>query len=73
MRKEIYTCDGCGKQKGEVNHWYVLMRGTKYAQLLGIGPFDLVLEDASVESQKSAQHLCGQECLLKMVARNLPK
>lgn len=22
MKSEIYKCDGCGKVKGEVNHWY---------------------------------------------------
>ena len=72
MKEEIYTCDGCGKQKGETNHWYVLLRGTEFRQLLGIGPFDLVMKQAALDKE-SALHLCGEECLLKMVARNLPK
>lgn len=56
-KTEIFTCDVCGRQKGEVNHWYML-------SIMG-GEFILSAWDA--DKKHAHKHLCGQECVIKAV------
>lgn len=71
MKEIIYKCDGCGKQKGEVNHWYAVTLATdpERASSLGISTLTVAVKNPEL----AWEHFCGEECLLRMVARNLPK
>jgi hypothetical protein len=52
------TCDVCGKQKGEVNHWY----------LSSVDGGTLHLDKWDDDSAAAAgNHLCGQDCVVKAV------
>lgn len=65
MKEEIYKCDGCGKIRGQANHWF--------AAHVADDLFVLVSFEESKKRPGPWEHFCGEECLLKMVARNLPK
>lgn len=54
---QAVTCDACGKQKGEVNHWFYLLPASN---------FHLSVWDAGADAL-GAQHLCGAECVIKAV------
>jgi hypothetical protein len=59
---EKFICDQCGKEKGQVNHWYVAW--------LTIG--DHFLEIAPWPTSQhfpGAAHLCGQNCASILLAR----
>jgi hypothetical protein len=68
---ETFNCDVCGKQKGNVDHWWLVWiepyRPHEQAaerQLLKIYPWEnMSAHDADVK------HLCGQACLQKLVER----
>jgi len=69
MKIDTYKCDVCGKQKGDVNHWWVLWTRGKNPTF----QIALELRTWNEESLKGAVwadkhfHLCGQECVLKQV------
>jgi hypothetical protein len=80
MKEEIYKCDGCGKQKGSVNHWYAVcvdksgMVLTTLDNSAHLRPIvEVAAEVPKYYWRSHWEHFCGEECLLKMVARNLPK
>ncbi len=54
--QEVFTCDSCGKQKGEVNHRFMVNDFESFMVL----PFN----DRLAKYYKSA---CGRECLNKML------
>ena len=61
--KKTWTCDQCGRVKGETNHWFAIR-----AQGTGI-PVIPVLKlirfmDASVDDI----HLCGEGCVIARVS-----
>ena len=55
---ETVTCDVCGKQKGQVNHWWMYAFGGY--QRMEIKPWN----DSSADAWK---HACGQGCVMKAV------
>lgn len=55
-------CDGCGKIKGETNHWYAI---NKVENKLVIMPY-------TENRAKRYPVLCGQECLVKSISEALP-
>ena len=68
---ETFNCDICGKQKGNVDHWW-LAWSEPYSphdqaprhQMLKIYPWEnMTAHDANTK------HLCGQACLQKLVDR----
>ena len=67
-----YTCDCCGKLKGETNHWFIFRLDLTSApgaqNRIVITPFD----DHIIEPD-NANHLCGRECVQKIVEQNLEK
>lgn len=70
MKKEIYTCDGCAKEKGLGNHWYaVRLSGPTRERPQQIE----ILSFVAASGRDGFEHFCGEECLMRMVARNLPK
>lgn len=54
--KTIITCDVCGKQKGDVNHWWLVWASR---QGMWIEPFRLI------EADSQPKHICGQECAIR--------
>lgn len=62
MKVETYKCDVCGKQKGDVNHWW----------LVWMTPFAFTVRpwgDDQVE--RTSIHLCGNECVQRKVSEFL--
>jgi hypothetical protein len=54
-----YICDGCGKVKGEANHWF--------AALIWDSAF-WIRTWADRDKLDSPQHFCGAECVQKRVS-----
>ena len=56
--QQTYSCDVCGKVRGEMNHWWLVSGfGPEDITLLGIQPWD------SAEAALAEAHLCGEKCL----------
>lgn len=62
-RRESFTCDICGKEKQDVNHWFVFNDAAYSGDELGIAVFQWH------EPLSGYQHLCGQECVIKAVSK----
>ena len=68
---ETFNCDICGKQKSNINHWWLIWTepysphpAAPTRNLLKIYPWEnMAAHDATVK------HLCGQACLQKFVDR----
>jgi hypothetical protein len=69
---ETFHCEICGKQKGNVDHWWLAWTenyrppydGAPIKPILKIYPWEnMSAHDAEVK------HLCGQSCLQTLVAR----
>ena len=62
----IYTCDGCGKQKGEANRWF------RFAvKKVTVNPpaREMVVAEWDVDDMlANHMHLCGAECVSKKVS-----
>lgn len=56
MQTIQFTCDICGAQKGETNHWWKLV--------MVPGGFHLFSWDEFIQNSK---HLCGRACVIKQV------
>ena len=68
-RKEQVTCDVCGAQKQETNHWFTLRTtefgdGTKGISILG-GSYP--------DDEGTDIDLCGEACVLKKVSELISK
>jgi hypothetical protein len=69
MQAQSFRCDICGKEKGQVNHWWMMWLLPKllpYGAAVHIQGWED--RDAPIEGRK---HLCGQECTHKMLDRFL--
>ena len=68
-----YTCDMCGKRKGEANHWWMAtLGGSRKAEAGGrVGEARLSLfRWSQAESQdEKMYHLCGQGCAVQALER----
>jgi len=73
----IVTCAGpnCGKQKGAVNRWWIILP----ARAAGRDPADvndgllLVPFNASLLSSADAMPVCGIECVHKIMSQHMSK
>lgn len=73
MKEETYKCDGCGKVKGQSNHWFVASIAQSSEKLDGI----IVIKSfrwfvQNVPNDRSWYHYCGHECLFKSISPVLP-
>lgn len=59
-----YKCDYCDKLKGEANHWWL-----RWAGLNPAGRFVLQPWDEAKASTEDHEHICGQECAAKALAK----
>ena len=80
MAKSIkYTCDGCGAERKEANHWWRVLTGSYFdaAMASGVGyvgslaiiSFDYGQSIPSEGPQHKVQDYCGESCLMKRVAQ----
>ena len=56
-----YKCDYCGKLKGEANHWWLRNTGASH--------FSLHRWDEDAVEDGAFEHICGQECATKAMAK----
>ena len=63
MRIEGYTCDVCGVQRGESNHWFMSRYGEGYFRI----------EEWNAQSAKlpTCKHICGSQCATKCLNQTL--
>lgn len=59
MTKEITTCDVCGVQKKETNHWF---RADMTNRRFNVLPFNDV-----ANGQLQVSDVCGEACLVKLL------
>ncbi|MGC8549677.1 MAG: hypothetical protein ACP5M4_08250 [Acidobacteriaceae bacterium] len=65
-----FTCDVCGKRKGEVNQWWMVMLGDVPCFDDGPGKRFTLMPWNPAESQNAEMyHLCGQGCALQAMER----
>jgi hypothetical protein len=56
-----YKCDGCGTEKKEANHWWVIAVEGGVLHLIS-------LDRAGTRKWDGFEILCGQECVSKKVS-----
>lgn len=64
MRIEQVSCDVCGKQKAETNHWFVIIKeALTFSVVAPVNVLHVVVsEDAELLD------LCGEQCVLRKVS-----
>jgi hypothetical protein len=62
-QQTVFTCDGCGVQKKDANHWFRM--GTFGGCQLALNYWQ---EGSVVDDEK---HYCGAACVLKAVSEFL--
>jgi hypothetical protein len=66
-RKETVTCDVCGAERKEVNHWFVLAFSPEHGSV-SVFPWD-----RATYYIKDGKHVCGQACAHKLLDEFLSK
>lgn len=69
MKSETYTCDECGKQKQESNHWFKLCFTDGYFQFWtwdAARETNLEFEEIDGEEQR---HICSESCATKALSK----
>lgn len=68
-KQTVIRCAGCGAEKRETNHWFVLVasatEGAAYQTILRLWTFHNELLDTFDD----AQALCGEACVIQQVAK----
>ena len=59
MIRQAISCDVCGAEKKQTNHWYVAFEVAGELRLSGW--------NSRMRQKAGAKHLCGQTCLHKLV------
>lgn len=71
MEQTILICDVCGRQKGETNHWALVVT-SKTPSVLGIAFGRLQDENNLADPDElTIEHVCGRECATKRLAQFL--
>lgn len=60
--KKTYTCDVCGAERHEANHWFGIGQA---GDILHISPF--------ITGRSACWHVCGEACVMKKVSEFLDK
>jgi hypothetical protein len=63
-RHLTYTCNECGRPKGDSNHWFVVEIGPQGMLVRPFGDPNAALWPGS-----NLMHLCGETCTLTVVSR----
>jgi hypothetical protein len=66
-----FTCDICGKKKGEANHWWMVVLSDVPCHDDGQPGlrFTLLPWNAAESRIAEMRHLCGQGCAMKAMVR----
>lgn len=64
MKVESYKCDGCGKMKGETNHWWIMYASRD----LDNAPMFQIYTWPSGTPSDGVKHICSQECAIKTIS-----
>ena len=67
MKRSSYSCDICGVERKEANHWFM---ATKDAACLSIESWNAAEIENRLDDE-DAIHLCGQVCAHKLLDRFL--
>lgn len=65
MIRQIITCDICGAQKREANHWFIAREEAGEIRISGW--------NAPHTFSPQARHLCGETCVHKLISQDLMK
>ncbi len=66
----MFSCDICGKTKGEANHWWLAMLAPHPPETAESDARFTLLRWSRAESQGEAMyHLCGQGCAMQAMER----
>ena len=75
-RKEQVTCDVCGAQKQDSNHWFILLRykGDDTSLIIDVeGERAVYFNDPTRYGFEFLLDLCGEACVLKKVSELISK
>jgi hypothetical protein len=61
--RQVITCDICGSEKGETNHWFVGYEESGELRISDWNPLHLLSPEA--------KHLCGETCAHKLISQFL--
>jgi len=61
--RQVITCDICGSQKQQTNHWFVLYEESGELRISGWNSLHLLSPEA--------KHLCGEACVHKLISHFL--
>ena len=66
-----FTCDVCGKKKGEANHWWMLALGESPCDEEDQPPqrFAVMPWSGSQSRDAEMRHLCGKGCAMQALER----
>jgi len=66
-----FTCDICGKKKGEANHWWMVMLGDVpcFDEGQPSQRFTLLPWNLAESRNPDMYHLCGQSCAMTAMER----
>ena len=71
-RKEQITCDMCGKQKQDTNHWFLITEGgereSHFVAVSHIG-----FQESAPNRSWKIYDCCGEACVIKKVSELLHK
>jgi hypothetical protein len=65
-KQNVYICDGenCNKQKGAINHWYLVRVEISIL---------IVAWNEEQANELDFKHICGMDCLTKLISKEAPK
>lgn len=74
-RKEQVTCDVCGAQKHETNHWFVIWMSPEGVRIMDNVQFHnfTVSTRGAILLEQSRTDACGEACVLKKVSELISK
>lgn len=64
-RSVKFTCDVCGAEKRETNHWWMMR---KLASSVSGWAIDLHPWSRACEDRPDTRHLCGESCVVAAVS-----
>lgn len=75
MRKDTFTCDVCGVERKDANHWFVLsFRNDGHVEGVEVGISVLIYYWTDKTAKlPNVRHACGQQCVLKHINEFLSK
>jgi hypothetical protein len=72
-RKEQVTCDVCGAQKQETNHWFVVLTHSNRTDFIVDSDYDPYSAYWQYDTDYKVTDLCGEACVLKKVSELISK